>query len=69
MAWVVVEHPCHVLREAVYDFRNACLFPKSLFAGPEAFSKEFEITRKLLVGAQGIPLREFLLTPPEDWLD
>jgi len=35
----------------------------------QAFSKEFKVTRKLLVGAQGIPLQEFLLTPPEDWLD
>ncbi|KPK18458.1 MAG: AAA family ATPase [Nitrospira bacterium SG8_3] len=37
--------------------------------GIQAFSKEFKVTRKLLVGAQGIPLQEFLLTPPEDWLD
>jgi len=36
--------------------------------GIEAFSKEFMVTRKLLVGAQGIPLREFLLAPPEEWL-
>ena len=36
--------------------------------GIEAFSKEFSVTRKLLVGAQGIPLREFLLAPPEEWL-
>ncbi|HID30313.1 MAG TPA: ATP-binding protein [Desulfobacterales bacterium] len=36
--------------------------------GIEAFSKEFSVTKKLLVGAQGIPLREFLLTPPEEWL-
>lgn len=42
--------------------RRTCL------PGMDAFSKEFEVTRKLLVGAQGIPLREFLLTPPEDWL-
>jgi len=36
--------------------------------GIEAFSKEFSVTRKLLVGTQGVPLREFLLTPPEEWL-
>ena len=36
--------------------------------GIEAFSKKFSVTRKLLVGAQGIPLREFLLAPPEEWL-
>lgn len=36
--------------------------------GIEAFSKEFSVTRKLLVGAQGIPLREFFLASPEEWL-
>jgi predicted AAA+ superfamily ATPase len=36
--------------------------------GIEAFSKEFSVTKRLLVGAQGIPLRKFLLTPPEEWL-
>jgi len=37
--------------------------------GIEAFSREFPVKRKLLVGAQGIPLEEFLRTPPETWLD
>ena len=36
--------------------------------GIDAFSKEFKVTRKLLVGAQGIPLEEFLMTPASDWL-
>ena len=36
--------------------------------GIEAFSKAFSVKRKLLVGGQGIPLEEFLLTPPEAWL-
>lgn len=36
--------------------------------GIDAFSKEFNVTRKLLVGAQGIPLKEFLMTPASDWL-
>lgn len=36
--------------------------------GIDAFSKEFNVTRKLLVGAQGIPLEEFLMTPASDWL-
>ena len=40
---------------------------KGSFPGIEAFSKEFELTRKILVGTQGIPIKEFLLTPPEDW--
>jgi len=36
--------------------------------GLEAFSKEFSTKRKLLVGAQGIPLEEFLLLPAQEWL-
>lgn len=39
---------------------------KGTFPGVEAFAKEFKVTRKLLVGLQGIPLAEFLLTPPEE---
>ena len=42
---------------------------KTSLPGIEAFSKEFRVKRKLLVGAQGIPLQEFLVTPPEKWLD
>ena len=42
---------------------------KTGLPGMEAFSKEFEVTRKLLVGGQGIQLEDFLLTPPERWLD
>ncbi|MCF8052514.1 MAG: DUF4143 domain-containing protein, partial [Desulfobacterales bacterium] len=34
----------------------------------EAFSKEFPTKRKLLVGAQGIPLERFLKTPPQEWM-
>lgn len=36
------------------------------FPGVEAFSKEFKVKRKLLVGPQGIALDEFLLTRPEE---
>ena len=36
--------------------------------GMDAFAKEFAPKRKLLVGGQGIPLEEFLVTPPEGWL-
>ncbi len=39
---------------------------KGTFPGVEAFAKEFKVNRKLLVGPQGIPLAEFLLTPPEE---
>jgi len=42
---------------------------KTSLPGGEAFSREFKVKRKLLVGAQGIHLKEFLLTPPEQWLD
>ena len=42
---------------------------KSSLRGVEAFSREFTVKRKLLVGTQGIPLEDFLRTPPENWLD
>jgi predicted AAA+ superfamily ATPase len=38
---------------------------KGSFPGIEAFSKEFKVKRKLLVGSQGISLDEFFMTPPE----
>lgn len=41
---------------------------KTSLPGIDAFSKEFRVKRKLLVGAQGIPLQEFLLAPPKEWL-
>ena len=41
---------------------------KTSLPGVEAFSREFRVKRKLLVGSQGIQLKEFLLTPPEQWL-
>jgi predicted AAA+ superfamily ATPase len=37
--------------------------------GIEAFSTEFPVTKKLLVGTGGIRLEDFLLTPPEAWLE
>ena len=37
---------------------------RGTFPGVEAFSKEFKVKRKLLVGPQGIAIDEFLLTPP-----
>ncbi len=36
--------------------------------GIEAFSRDFDVTRKLLVGGDGIPLDEFFLTPINMWL-
>jgi len=36
---------------------------KGSLPGIEKFSKEFPVTRKLLVGEQGIPLKEFFKTP------
>jgi uncharacterized protein len=41
---------------------------KTSLPGIEAFSKQFKVKKKLLVGAQGIPIEEFLLVPPEQWL-
>ena len=41
---------------------------KVTLPGIEAFSTEFRVTKKLLVGAQGIPVEDFLLTPPPKWL-
>lgn len=37
--------------------------------GIEAFSKEFPVTKKLLVGTGGIGVEDFLLTPPDVWLE
>jgi len=39
---------------------------KGTFPGVEAFSREFKVKRKLLVGPQGIAIDEFLHTPPEE---
>jgi predicted AAA+ superfamily ATPase len=39
---------------------------KGSFPGMEAFSKEFKVKRKLLVGSQGISLEEFLAILPEE---
>lgn len=41
---------------------------KTSLRGMEAFSREFAVKRKLLVGGDGIPVEEFLLTPPIEWL-
>lgn len=36
--------------------------------GMDAFERAFKPKRKLLVGADGIPLEKFLITPAEDWV-
>jgi hypothetical protein len=36
-------------------------------SGLAAFTREHKPTRSLVVGGGGIPLEEFLLTPPADW--
>ena len=41
---------------------------KTCLPGMELFSKSFLPKRKLLVGSQGIPLEDFLITPPAEWL-
>ncbi|NOY64259.1 MAG: ATP-binding protein [Nitrospirae bacterium] len=42
---------------------------KVTLPGMEAFSKEFRVTRKLLVGGGGIDIEEFLLTPVKHWVE
>ena len=37
--------------------------------GIAAFADKFKVKRKLLVGASGIPLEEFLVAPVESWLE
>ncbi len=41
---------------------------KTSLPGIDSFAREFEVTRKLLVGAHGIALSEFLETPADRWL-
>ncbi len=42
---------------------------REILPGMEAFAKAFNPERKLLVGGQGIPIGEFLLSPITTWLD
>ena len=37
--------------------------------GINAFAKRFPVTRRLLVGAQGMPVGDFLSQPAEYWLE
>lgn len=39
------------------------------FAGAEAFGKAYRPQRNLVVGEQGIPIGEFLATPPAFWME
>lgn len=41
---------------------------KQNLPGMAAFCKHFKVKRPLLVGDQGIPVEEFLLTPVENWV-
>lgn len=42
---------------------------KATLSGIEAFSAEFPVKRKLLVGGDGIPLDKFLATKVEQWVE
>jgi len=42
---------------------------RSDYSGMDAFAKNFQPFRKLLVGGQGIPLEEFLATPISNWVE
>jgi hypothetical protein len=41
---------------------------RTVLSGMEAFRKKFRPLRTLLVGGDGIPLKDFLSTPIEQWL-
>lgn len=41
---------------------------KTTLPGIEAFSKQFKVTRRLLVGTRGISLHDFLMQEHESWL-
>ncbi len=42
---------------------------KRALPGVSAFAGKYPVTKKLLVGTGGIPLEEFLLTPPVAWFE
>jgi predicted AAA+ superfamily ATPase len=42
---------------------------KGSLPGMSAFSSEFKVTKKLLIGADGIKLEDFLSTPSGKWLE
>jgi uncharacterized protein len=42
---------------------------KMSLSGMDAFSEEFAVRKKLLVGAHGIPLEDFFSIPPEEWFE
>lgn len=42
---------------------------KTSLPGMEAFSREFAVKKKLLVGSYGIPLEEFFSVPVEEWFE
>lgn len=41
--------------------------PRTAMRGIEAFAAQFPVHKKLLVGGQGIPVKEFLTTEPDEW--
>lgn len=41
---------------------------KDSLSGMERFSEEYRPHRRYLIGGQGVPLEEFLVSPPERWL-
>ena len=42
---------------------------KQSLPGMEAFCRVFDVTRRLLVGGQGIDLEEFLSLPTDSWFE
>ena len=52
---------------AAIEVKSGCR--KAGLPGMDAFCSRVRVKRRLLVGAQGIPLEDFLLAPVETWLD
>ena len=42
---------------------------RTFLQGMAEFCRQFDVKRKILVGGQGIPLDEFLQTPPKTWIE
>ena len=61
-SFAVLVHGSKVIAIEVKSSRR-----KTSVLGMEAFAKEFNVHRKLLVGGQGIPLEEFLTTSADAW--
>jgi predicted AAA+ superfamily ATPase len=60
----VIQHDKTIIAIEVKTGRKRTNLP-----GIQSFSNTFKVKRKLLVGTYGIPVEEFLLTPPGKWME